>query len=317
MRRDCHICKTTDPSPPTNRIDIMAKIFSVLTLLVALAATFLGFKSKELVETLQTAADRDHKDLLETRDTLDRTKKKLAATEEELKNTKEELSKTQIELTATKGDLDRTRNEMAAVQAKLTEAEGQLSAIKEQLKELVVDGNPNDLKKQIADMKSKTTELEAQVQALTTEKAELTTTVETLTANKKEAEAKIADQKTKIDRYQKEIMIKGTSGRVLAVNPGWGFCVLSIGDQKGAAANKILIVMRGGQAIGKVKIINVEKSQSVADILPSTFVRGVYVEPGDDVIFTGEDKVREEPADAAPRAPSAPTLPSVPALPPP
>lgn len=295
----------------------MAKIFSGLTLIVALVATFLGFKGKELVEKLQVAAERDHKDLLDTRDTLEKTKTKLKATEDELKTTKEELSKTQIELTATKSDLEKAKTDLAATQTKLTEAEGQLAAIKKQLEDMVGAGNPDDLKKQLTDMKSKITDLEAQVQTLTKEKAELTTTVETLTDNKKVAEAKLADQKKTIDRYQKEIMIKGTSGRVLAVNPGWGFCVLSIGDRQGAAANKILIVTRGGQAIGKVKIINVEKSQSVADILPSTFVRGTYVEPGDDVIFTGDDKVREEPADAAARAPSGPTLPTLPALPPP
>jgi hypothetical protein len=72
--------------------------------------------------------------------------------------------------------------------------------------------------------------------------------------------------------------------------------VLSIGDRQGAAASKILIVTRDGQAIGKVKISNVEPSQSVADILPGTFVRGMYVQPGDGVIYTGEDKVRVEEA---------------------
>jgi hypothetical protein len=108
-------------------------------------------------------------------------------------------------------------------------------------------------------------------------------------------------------------MIKGTRGQVLAVNAGWGFCVLSIGDKQGAAANKTMIVARNGQAIGKVKIINVERSQSVADIIPSSFVRGAYVQPGDSVIFVGDDKVREEPpaegTAPAPHAPGAPALP--------
>ena len=109
-------------------------------------------------------------------------------------------------------------------------------------------------------------------------------------------------------------MIKGTRGQVLAVNAGWGFCVVSLGDKRGAAANKILIVTRGGQAIGKVRIINVEASQSVADIIPSSFARGMYVQPGDEVIYTGDDRVREEPAPADSNAPrnSAPNAPSAP-----
>jgi hypothetical protein len=124
---------------------------------------------------------------------------------------------------------------------------------------------------------------------------------------------KVSKQKTVIDRYQKDFMVKGTRGRVLAVNAGWGFCVISIGDRQGAAASKIMVVVRGGQAIGRVKIINVETSQSVADIIPSSFVKGTYVQPGDDVIFTGEDKVREEQSgEAAPGPGTAAVLPTLP-----
>jgi hypothetical protein len=106
-------------------------------------------------------------------------------------------------------------------------------------------------------------------------------------------------------------MQKGVRGRVMAVNSGWGFCVLSVGDRQGAAANKVMIVARGGQAIGKVRITNVEATQSVADILPGSFVRGMYVQPGDAVIFTGDDKVKID--EAAPAA-ATPALPK-PALP--
>jgi hypothetical protein len=76
-----------------------------------------------------------------------------------------------------------------------------------------------------------------------------------------------------------------------------------------------MIVVRNGQAIGKVKIINVEASQSVADIIPSSFVRGAYVQPGDEVIYTGEDKVREEPVPEVGGAPTPGISPLVPPLP--
>jgi len=82
----------------------------------------------------------------------------------------------------------------------------------------------------------------------------------------------------------------------MAVNSGWGFCVLNIGDNQGAAANRVLVVARNGRGIGRVRITSVEATQSVADILPSTFLRGMYVQPGDSVIYTGDDKAAEEPA---------------------
>lgn len=294
----------------------MAKIFSGLTLLVALAATFFGFQSKELVGKLQVAADRDHTDLLDTRSKLKKTEEKLKTTEEELKATKEELSKTQIELTTTKGELDKTKTELAAAQTKLADAEKQLADMKAELEKVVGPGkNPEELAKQIAAMNTQIKDLEGKVQTLEKEKADLTTVNEGLLARVKDTEEKLSAQQKVVDRYQKNIMQKGIRGSVLAVNAGWGFCVLSIGDRQGAAANKIMIVARGGQAIGKVKIINVESSQSVADIIGSSFVRGTYIQPGDEVIFTGEDKVREEPSAPAGNSPTAPALPGVPALP--
>lgn len=289
----------------------MAKVFSILTLVVALIATFLGFQSKGLVEKLQVAADRDHTDLLDTRTKLKKTEDKLKATEEDLRITKEELSKTQIELTATKTDLETKKAELMAATEKLKTTETELADVKAKLKK-IGDVPVDELMKQIADMKARIPELDAKVAAGEKEIADLKAEKEGLIAQKKETESKMATQQKVVDRYQKNIMQKGIRGSVLAVNSGWGFCVLSIGDRQGAAANKIMIVARNGQAIGKVKIINVEASQSVADIIPSSFVRGTYVQPGDDVIFTGEDKVREEPATPAGNAPALPGVPPLP-----
>ena len=266
---------------------------------------------------LQVAAERDHTDLLATREKLKKTEKELADTKAELATTKEELAKTKDTLVKTEADLTKAIADVKAATDKLAANETELAAIKKNFEDLKKDlpGTPEEIAKQIADMKAKIPELEGKVATAEKDIAELKEVNNTLTAQKKELDERFASQKKVVDRYQKNIMIKGTRGHVLAVNAGWGFCVLSIGDRQGAAANKIMIVARGGQAIGKVKIINVESSQSVADIIPSSFTRGSYVEPGDDVIFTGEDKVREEPADAAGKTPAATTAPGVPALP--
>ena len=297
----------------------MAKIFSILTLIVALAATFLGLQSKGLVEKLQHAADLDHTDLLATRDKLKKTEKELATTKEELAAAKEELAKTKDMLVKAEDKLKMTEAELVAEKAKLTEVETQLAAIKKNYDDLKIffgDKTPEQITKEITDMKTAKTELETKVATLEKDIAELKTVNDTLTAQKKETEDKIATQTKTIKRYKEGIVQKGLTGQVLAVNSGWGFCVLSIGDRQGAAANKVMIVVREGKAIGKVRIINVEASQSVADIIPSSFTRGNYVRPGDDVIYTGEDKVREEPADAAAgKTPAPSTPPSAPALP--
>lgn len=277
----------------------MVKIFSGITLIAAAAAIFFGFQSKELVGKLQVAAEREHADLLSTRDKLKKTEKDLADTKKELEDTKVELSTTKDTLAKTEGDLTKSKADLAAAQTELNDAKEKVAALDAKIKEMAGEGDPAELAKQVADMKARIPELEAKVADGEKEIASQKIVIEDLSKQRETAEQKIANQTKTLDRYVNNIMVKGTRGQVLAVNPGWGFCVVSIGDRKGAAANKILIVVRNGQAIGKVKIVNVEASQSVADIIPSSFVKGAYVQPGDEVIFTGDDKVREEPAAAA------------------
>ena len=294
-----------------------AKIFSGLTILIALAAIFFGFKTTELVEKLQATAKMDHEELLEKRATLKKTQQKLKETEEVLATTQADLATAKDKLAMTEAELAKTKTELADTLQKKADVEAQYAAIKknyDDLKTAFGDKAPEQFTKEIADMQASNKGLTAKVAALENDVASQKIVIEDLSNQLKKAEGKLADQTTHLNRYIQNIMIKGTRGQVLAVNAGWGFCVVSLGDKRGAAANKILIVTRGGQAIGKVRIINVEASQSVADIIPSSFARGVYVQPGDEVIYTGDDRVREEPAPADSNAPrnSAPNAPSAP-----
>jgi septal ring factor EnvC (AmiA/AmiB activator) len=295
----------------------MAKIFSGLTLVVALAAILLGFQSKGLVEKLKTNAERVYTDLESAQNKLKKVEKELADTKAELTTTKEELGKTKDALAKAEAESTKAKGELAAETEKLTASVTELDALKKKIEEITKGKKPEDLEQEIAAKDAKVKELEAKAMTLESDNAAMKLTVDTLTSQKREFDEKLASQRKKLERYEKNIMQKGVRGEVLAVNAGWGFCVLSIGDRRGAAANKIMIVARNGQAIGKVKIINGEASQSVADIIPSSFVRGTYVQPGDEVIYTGDDKVREEPAAAvAPAsAPATSTAPGVPALP--
>ena len=272
---------------------MIAKVFSVLTLLIAAGAAFLGFKGHEMVGTLQTDLKetktklateiREHN---KTKDTLKKTQEELEATKAELESTKGKLRETEANLAATKTELDKTKADLAMKDTELAD-------IKKQL-EPFVGIDIKNLKSTIDDMTAKVKDQEMKIGTLEKEKIELTNAVASLETSVKQKEEKIAQDTKVIKKYTDNIMQKGIRGRVMAVNPGWGFAVLSIGDKQGAAANKVMIVGRGGQAIGKVKITSVETNQSIADIIPGTFVKGTYIEPGDDIIFTGDDKVQPE-----------------------
>jgi hypothetical protein len=188
--------------------------------------------------------------------------------------------------------LDAKAKEADMAKAALAMKEAELADLRSKLPDPTV--NPEELKRKIEEMVAKIKDSETKIGVLEKEKIELSNSVSSLEGSVKAKEEKIAQDTVKIKRWEENFTQKGTRGRVMAVNPGWGFAVLSIGDKQGAAANKIMIVGRGGQSIGKVKITSVENNQSIADIIPGSFAKGVYVEPGDQVIFTGEDKVKTD-----------------------
>jgi cell shape-determining protein MreC len=84
-------------------------------------------------------------------------------------------------------------------------------------------------------------------------------------------------------------MRNGLEGRILAVNPSWNFVILSLGDKNGVVNNAELLINRGGQLIGKVRITSVEPSTSVADIVVNSVRSGLTVQPGDTVIYRGPE----------------------------
>lgn len=296
------------------------KIFSILTIIIAGVAIYLGFEGEKRVLELQRVG-------LKTNGILEDTKRELKRTKGEYDKVEALLTKTEAELAETKAKLRDTEEKLAATEAKLAAVTAERDAQKAALEDMqakiaealgIPKGDNLDpakaieaIKEQIATMASKVKEQEAKIVELEKIKAEHETIIAGLTADKQRNEAEIAAKKKVIDKYAKNIIDKGLKGKVMAVNPGWGFCVISTGDKQGAAHGKVMIVARDGKAIGKVKITNVEANQSIADIMASTFVRGMFVQPGDEVIYTGEDKVKiEEPAPApAGAAAAAPSLP--------
>jgi predicted nucleic acid-binding Zn-ribbon protein len=289
----------------------MAKIFSILTLLIAVGAAYFGFESQKMVQNLQEAGDKTYKKLKATEAELKKTQDELTTTKEDLAKTKTELEEKRAALVKAEGDLKDMTAKFTEADTKLKDVEAKLTSINAELDKLFpgqgiqgIDG----LKSKITELSNKNMELDTAVKELTNKVANLESQKTGLEGDVKRLEEKDAKTQVVIDKYKKNIMQKGIKGKVLAVNAGWGFCVLSVGDKNGAASNKTLIVARGGQAIGRVKITNVEATQSIADILPGTFARGAYVQPGDDVIYTGDDKVQVE--EENPGSVTSPPLPT-------
>jgi hypothetical protein len=65
--------------------------------------------------------------------------------------------------------------------------------------------------------------------------------------------------------------------------------VLSLGSRQGVEANSEMLVLRGGSFIGRIRISSVEPATAIGDIITSSLARGVQVQPGDTVIYAGNN----------------------------
>jgi len=75
----------------------------------------------------------------------------------------------------------------------------------------------------------------------------------------------------------------GLKGKVVAVDPKYDFVVLNIGEDHGVLPKGIMMIARDGRLIGKVQIVSVANTQSIANIMPA-WRRGDVME-GDEVLY--------------------------------
>jgi len=57
-------------------------------------------------------------------------------------------------------------------------------------------------------------------------------------------------------------------GRVLAVDPKWGFVVLSVGLDDGVVEQSQLLISRQGKLVAKVRVKSVDKNSCIANVIP-------------------------------------------------
>lgn len=264
----------------------MAKILLIISALIIAATAYLGFATKQKVETIQGELAEKKKTLIATQGDLSKTKGTLKKTEDELVAAKATIDEKEKDIADKKGQIDKLTSDAAKATAELEESNKQLAQIKTAMDELEKNFagiKPEELAGKIRDLSEAKTKLESRV-------AELTQVQETLNKQVMEEKSKSSAAELQVKGYKEEYMKPGVTGTVLAYNPGWNFLVLSIGDKQSVKVGKEMVVSRGGQMIAKVRVTSVEPSSSIADIIPSSVAKGESVQPGDSVIYETRTK---------------------------
>ncbi|MCX7009957.1 MAG: hypothetical protein NTY53_22405, partial [Kiritimatiellaeota bacterium] len=216
-------------------------------------------------ETL-AAIDKPLADLnacaVNTYETLQETKKKLAKTEDDLTKTKAELDTTKTQLAAANTEIAGLKDTVAKKDTEITEKTGKIAAL---------EGEKTALQGQVTEANNKITKNEAEITELH--------------AQIKDRDLTIKDLNAQLGRIYP--IPRGTNGKILAVSKDWKFAVLDIGRDNGLWPNAEMLIHRGTNLLGRVRIGIVHKKVAIADILPNypSEIPNATIQEGDRVLY--------------------------------
>lgn len=258
----------------------MGKILLFASLVISLATAGIGFVNKGNFDTAKATAAAEEAKVAQLNN-------QLKAKEEQIKTVSGDttaltaekdqavaaLATAQAELEKAKSSVNDATTAKSTVDAQLTQVQAELDSTKQQLTQAqsaqaAVPTGPSP--EQVAELEEKNTVITKLQSDLDSARSQL--------------EVLNKDRQNRLSKT----MQNGLEGRILAVNPAWNFVVLSLGDKNGVINNAELIVKRGRQMIGKVRITSVEPSTSIADIVANSMPQGTTISPGDQVIYQAQ-----------------------------
>jgi hypothetical protein len=244
-------------------------ILVYVALVGALASGVFGWMLIQKYSTAQTTLGQAQQSVT----TANRRAEKASS---EAKQAQAQVDQVNADLATTKGQLNDTNDKLNAAQkaqddlkAQITQAQADEQKAKADLAQVnaALGMTPDEAKAAIQKGQSDLAAAQSQEKILQDQ----------LQASQKQ----ISDLQTALNNSKTGTMPPGISGKVTFVNRAWNFVVLNIGVSNGVVPNGELIVYRGRDFLGKIKVTSAETSSAVADILPDA---KADIQVGDDVL---------------------------------
>lgn len=192
----------------------------------------------------------------------------LVAIAGDLSTTRDELASTKATLADTQQKLQLARDEIAGLKTTIEQKDAQIAEARQKIATLDTE---------IAGLKEKITGLDAQVAKLKEEKADMTDKLARAELRLRVMGAKLGESIP---------VPEGLTGHVLAVNSTWNFVVLDIGLESRLLPNVEMLVHRGDQLVGKIRVTSCSDRVSIADILRD-WPQSQPITEGDKAFFSG------------------------------
>jgi peptidoglycan hydrolase CwlO-like protein len=256
----------------------MTKVLLIISALVMIGASLLAYQNgrsfKEVREAKVVVDGQINTELkarLNLVASINQKNGEITKVQNDVEGQTEKLKSNKLKIAQSEGEVKRVEDEFKSKEAKM-------ASLQEQLKKLPAGFNPQTIAEDLNKIKQEIAELQTQAES---KKQEVTAEEKKVVDSKKVLEDIVA----KIESRKKSFELNSLRARVVAVNSDWGFLVIDAGEAAGITPDTKLIVTRGTQTVGKVSILAVQGSRTVANVLDDTLAPGLRPAPGDSVIL--------------------------------
>jgi len=256
----------------------MTKVLFLISAVVMALACFFSWQNRQtFVDTRKARQELDSnikKELVTATAAANEAataKADVATISSEVESEKTRLEQSEIKKRNIKNEGERAAADLAAAKKEMADIKSKVENMPEGVTLETIGESINKQKTTIAENENKAREIS---EAVAAKEKELKKVTDDLT----DIQKRVEDRKKFYDR-------NSFSATIVAVNNDWGFVVVDAGKNKELTSDTRLLVTRGNQTIGKLNIVSVNSTRTVANIDLKSIRPGTSVAPGDRVIL--------------------------------
>jgi soluble cytochrome b562 len=256
----------------------MTKVLFLLSAVIMLVSAFFAYQNGRAITDVRTTKASNHRQIQTEIGEVSKLVDDITAKSAEVAKAKQDIDVEAEKLKGHKIKLAQADAETKRMEEAVKEKETEMETLKAKLAKLPAGFTVQTLSENLNKMKASIVDFQTQAEG---KKKEVVAEQEKLDAVSKSLQDIIA----KIEGRKKAFERNSLTGRVVAVNPDWGFVVLDVGEKESITPDTKLIVIRGTETVGKLSILSVTGQKTVANVLADTLAPGMSPAPGDRVIL--------------------------------
>lgn len=256
----------------------MTKVLFLLSAVIMVVAGFFAYQNRQTFVDIRSKRQ-------ETDTNIKKEIAKLEGLGNEVTKIKGDVAKVTAEVGNESERLDQSKIKLRNAQSEADNATQQIAGKNDRLKELKAELTDLPPGVTVETLTEHMNQLKATIAQNESQVGEAKKAAEQKEGEVKKVQDQLDDLVSRIETRKKAFDRNSMTATILAVNNDWGFVVIDGGQNKGITTDTKLLITRGTTTVGKLNIVAVEGTKTVANIVQDSLRSGLAVAPGDKVIL--------------------------------